>query len=364
MSFSSANLTTLILLTGIVCNVGCASTRSLTGKMKAFVMRSPVDELDPLMNESGELSSEYRVAKKQLTRADDTMLKFARWREDLGDYQEAKEHYREILTDNPESLPARLGIARIEFAIGRVTEAQEILAATARKHPDSPQVWMEMGRIHSLQEEWDQAIQSLEKAVAIAPASDPALFKATRYELGLALARNDQTEAAQPFLTSAVGSAAAQFNIGFVLHEQGRNEDAAQWFQRALDSHPDERTRFQSTQMLTKLGYGDRSDNTQLVSWPKQKSTIDVRQTSYKSFRETPGGGATPSTAGTVNPKAPVPTSQRSGQASIYPSGMPGDNTLSTPQWPGNSQTGRSTPPQPHNAAGGIVAPPQWRANP
>ncbi|MDG1894595.1 MAG: tetratricopeptide repeat protein, partial [Fuerstiella sp.] len=199
MNISAAKLSTLFLMFPIVVNVGCASTQALPGKMKAFVTREPVDELDPLLNESSDLSAEYRAAKKQLTQADDTMLKFARWREDLGDYREAKEHYRQLLADNPNSLEARLGIARIEFTTGRVTEAQAILTATARKHPESPEVWVEMGRIHSNQEEWGQAIESLEKAIALAPASDPVLFKATRYELGLALARNDRAEEARPY---------------------------------------------------------------------------------------------------------------------------------------------------------------------
>ena len=343
-------------------------------------MGSPVDELDPLLNEPDDLSPEYHAAKKQLTRADDTMLKFARWREDLGDYQEAKEHYREILADNPDSLQARLGIARIEFAIGRVAESQAILAATARKHPDSPQVWMEIGQIHSDQEEWDQAIESLKKAAAIAPSSNPALFKATRYELGLALARNDQTEEARPYLTTAVGAAAAQFNIGFVLHEQGRNQEASHWFQRALDSHPDDRTRIQSTKMLTQLGFGDGADNTQLASWPKRQSTVDVRLTSFESSRETPGTGAadgmTPTIAGRASQQNPVSTSQPAQQAATYPSiGQPQQtpnpsmapsyDTPSTPQWQATSRKNRKTVPQQfYNNASEVIAPPQWRANP
>ncbi|MCP4175907.1 MAG: tetratricopeptide repeat protein [Fuerstiella sp.] len=379
MKSSATNLPPLLLLAGMVCNVGCTSTGNLPARMKAFVVRSPVDELDPLINESDELSAEFRIAKKQLTRADDTMLKFARWREDLGDYQEAKEHYREILTDNPDSLEARMGIARIEFAIGRVAEAQAILAATARKHPDSPEVWMETGRIHSNQEEWEQAIQSLEKAVAIAPPSDPALFKATRYELGLALARNGQTEEARPHLTAAVGSAAALFNIGFVLHEQGHNQDASTWFQRALDSHPDERTHFQSIQMLTKLGAANSDKNSQLAAWPKQESTVDVRLTSYRSSRETPGvsaaGSTTPDSAGTVRLKAPVTTSPPAGRGLTYPSaGQPGStsspsrtsdyHTPSTPQWQGSSPSRRTATPWSASGAPKVVAPAQWRANP
>ncbi|MEO2015990.1 MAG: tetratricopeptide repeat protein [Fuerstiella sp.] len=379
MNFSTTNLTTLFLLAGMVCNVGCTTARKLPGQMKALVTRSPVDELDPLMNESGALSEEYRTAKKQLTRADDTMLKFARWREDLGDYQEAKEHYREILTDNPDSLEARLGIARIEFATGRVAEAQAILAATGRKHPDSPEVWMEIGRIHSHQEEWDQAVQSLEKAVAIAPSSDPALFKATRYELGLALARNDQTEEARPHLTAAVGAAAGLFNIGFVLHEQGRNQDASTWFQRALDSHPDERTRFQSTQMLTRLGGANGGENTQMAEWPRQESSVDVSLTSYQSYHETPGitpaGGATPTPAGTVRLKAPVSTSDAAGQSQTYPPigqrqstsdpwGLAKNHTPSTPQWQGNPASHQSITPWSNNNVPKVVAPAQWRANP
>ncbi|MCP4505677.1 MAG: tetratricopeptide repeat protein [Fuerstiella sp.] len=355
MNHSIYNLASVFLGAGMVFSVGCASTQSLPGKMKSFVMGERVDKLDPLLHESDELSTEYRAAKKQLSRADDTMMKFARWREDLGDYQEAKDHYRQILADNPDSLNARLGIARIEFTTGRVTEAQAILAATARKHPDSPEVWVEIGRIHSNQEQWDQAIESLEKAVAISPASDPALFKATRYELGLALARNDRAEEARPHLTSAVGSAAALFNIGFVLHEQGRDQEASQWFQRALDAHPDERTRVQSTKMLAKLGVVNGPTETQLVAWPRKQSTVDVSLTSYQKFHEKPGSDATGKNTLTVAGAARSPSSDtisRSGRGQIYSS-----NALSTS---GLSASGQRTEESSRTSSYGTSSPPLW----
>ena len=372
MNLSTASLANVFLCVSMVLSVGCASTQKLPGKMKAFVMGERVDKLDPLLNESDELSAEYREARKRLTKADDTMLKFARWREDLGDYQEAKERYREILVGNPDSLEARLGIARIEFTTGRVTEAQAILAATARKHPDSPEVWVEAGRIHSNQEQWSQAIESLEKAVALAPASDPVLFKATRYELGLALARDDRAEEAQPHLTSAVGSAAALFNIGYVLHEQGRDQDASQWFQRALDSHPDERTRVQSTKMLAKLGVNSGDAETQLAAWPRQQSTVDVSLTSYQKFHETPGSSAAVSNAPTVagasrstSSVATTPahsTNAASSSVSARPntglSRTSSYGTSSPPQWNGQSS---AVTPQASNSMQGVVAPTQWR---
>jgi tetratricopeptide (TPR) repeat protein len=383
MNLSTVSLANVFLCVGMGLSVGCASTQSLPGKMKVFVMGERIDKLDPLLNESDELSAEYCAAKKQLTRADDTMLKFARWREDLGDYQEAKEHYREILTDNADNLDARLGIARIEFMTGRVTEAQAILAATARKHPDSPEVWIETGRIHSNQEEWGQAIESLEKAVALAPASDPALFKATRYELGLALARNDQAEEARPYLTSAVGSAAALFNIGYVLHEQRRDQAASQWFQRALDSHPDERTRIQSAKMLAKLGVNGGAADAQLAAWSRKQSTIDVSLTNYQRIQEIPGTGATgsnfPTVAGaarstslaaTTEParlapvvstnSRPTASSSVSTRSTADRSRASNHSTSSPPQWNGQPS---AVSPQFENSMNGVVAPTQWRAS-
>ncbi|MEZ6130405.1 MAG: tetratricopeptide repeat protein [Planctomycetaceae bacterium] len=265
---------------------GCTTLENVPGKMKSLVSRAP-DPTDPLANVVGKPGKDYKAAKKELHAPEETMLKFARWREDLGDHSESLERYREILRGNPDSVDARLGIARIEYKTGRVHEAEEILKATARQHPENQTVWLEMGRIQTEREEFGEAVQSLTKAVNIDSSS-----QAARYQLGLALARGDRLEEAKPHLEFAVGESAALFNIGFVLHEAGRNEEAIHWLQQALASHPDQRTEQSAQQMLALVRSGKTIDNA-AVAAKKAPGKIDLQLTSYESYTENPARPAT-----------------------------------------------------------------------
>ena len=284
---------------------GCSTLQSVPGRMKAMVFRT-TDENDPLANISNSVADSYESAQKELKTADKTMLTFARWREDMGDYSEAKEKYRNILADNPHNVDARLGIARVEFATGRVTEAIDILNATGRKYPKRADVWSELGRIQVEREQWGPAVESLTKAVDMKPDDQSA-----RYQLGVALAKSDRLQEAQPHLTAAVGESAAMYNIGFVLNQQNRTQESAAWFRKALNSHPDQRTKALSSQMLAKLEQGGQNAaSNSMIAASKQKSTVDVELTSYEAYREVPGtpnGGAPngdPQNSGTVAQQA------------------------------------------------------------
>lgn len=109
---------------------------------------------DPLAHLPEEATDSYKTARKSLNQGEETLLKFARWREEMGDHTEAKSQYTNILAENPECVDARLGIARVEYATGRVAEAVEILQATTQRHPSHAQTWAELGRIQSDREEW------------------------------------------------------------------------------------------------------------------------------------------------------------------------------------------------------------------
>ena len=268
----------------VIVVTGCASIQNVPSRVKSFVTRSP-DSDDPLVAESGDVSTSYRKAKRELKNADLTMLKFARWSEEKGDHAEAKERYQDVLADNPENVEARLGIARVEFATGRKAEAEEILKLTAHRHPDEAEVWIERGRVQSAQEQWGAAVQSLTKAVQLQPSSQEA-----QYELGLALARSDRLDEAQSHLAQAVGESPALYNIGYVLYEADRPEEAAHWFDRALKSHPDERTRTMARRMLKDIkrpgGYGPTSNQVATATSPR--SSVNMQLTSFQSYRETP----------------------------------------------------------------------------
>ena len=196
-----------------------------------------------------ELSPEFREAQKVFKKdPEGTLLAWARWQEDVGEYGEARKKYRELLIAYPDNIEAQLGLARIELSCGRVKQAEDILTEVAKQRPTNAPVRLELGRLYTQQEDWQKAIAAFEDASSMDREN-----QVCRYELGIAFARSHRYDQALSHLTYAVGESAANYNIGYVLHEQGNDAEAAEWFQNALQTHPDARTAEKTNAMLAQL---------------------------------------------------------------------------------------------------------------
>ncbi len=353
--------------------VGCSTLQGIPGKMKSMVSREQ-DLNDPLANVSVDVSSDFKAARKELKSADDTLLKYAQMREDMGNHDVALDRYRELLADNPDNVNARLGIARIEYKNGRVHEAEEILKATARRHPENQQVWVDMGKIQADRKEHGASIQSLEKAVAIDSSSQVA-----RFELGLALARGDRLEEAKSHLGFAVGESAALYNIGYVLNESDRTEEAMHFFQQTLESFPNAQTKNSATQMIASLEQGNSfTAADQLAAKQKTPSRVLMQQSSYQEWKETPAADGTLSKT-VLNSTAPQNTPQSAPH--VLPPATPSQpwppaiqqvaHASQSPQWARSSPQTASvipsaaaiTPPIVQNRqAMNVADPPKWKS--
>lgn len=211
-----------------------------------------------------ELSPEFREAQKVFkVDPEGSLVKWARWQEDVGEYGEARKKYREILVAYPENIDAQLGLARIELSCGRVKQAEEILLEVAAKRPTNAPVRLELGRLYTHQEDWNKAIAAFEDASAIDRDN-----QVCRYELGVAFARCHRFDQALSHLTYAVGESAANYNIGYILHEQGNDADAAEWFENALQTHPDQKTAEKTRAMLAQLDPNNSRDRNSPPTYP------------------------------------------------------------------------------------------------
>jgi tetratricopeptide (TPR) repeat protein len=205
------------------------------------------------------------------------LLAWARWQEDVGEYGEARRKYRELLIAYPENIEAQLGLARIELACGRVQQAEEILTAVAAERPTNMPVRLELGRLYTQQEAWPKAIAAFEAASAIDPEN-----QVCRYELGVVFARSHRFDQALSHLTYAVGGSAANYNIGYVLHEQGNDADAVEWFQNALNSHPDSNTAERTRAILAQLSPKNSRDRYSSPAFPSAHSPTQAIATRSK----------------------------------------------------------------------------------
>ena len=269
------SLTTLLLVAAFGTSAGCASSGKSHFWAKPFAStqsEAASEETEdkksaPLANkdktalaslkksfshsksEKDELSPEFIAAQKTLKKnPEKTLLAWARYQEDIGEYAEARRKYREIQIAYPDNLEAHLGMARIEMLTGRSKQSEQILTDLVKDHPESTAVRISIGQMYAQQEKWDEAIRAFEDACEIDPENQDC-----RYELGVAFARVGNFDQALSNLSFSVGEPAAHYNIGYILHEQGRDADAAEWFQNALSLHPDHQTADKSKAMLAKL---------------------------------------------------------------------------------------------------------------
>lgn len=255
-------LTTLLATAALSLSAGCASTGSLPAWTNASTWFDRGTDASATPDDSAvassksrskesrneELSPEFRAAQKTFKNTEKTLLAWARYQEDIGEYAEARKMYHELQIAYPKNLEAHLGMARIEILTGRSQQAEQLLSEMKKDYPDNSSIKVELGRLYSQQEEWDKAIREFEDACDVEPDDQNC-----RYELGVALARAGKFDQALSHLTFAVGAPAANYNIGYILNEQGKEADAAEWIQNALQMHPDQRTAEKAKAMLAKM---------------------------------------------------------------------------------------------------------------
>lgn len=261
----------IVLLVGTAFSTGCAMDGVKIPFRDSIAARwnNVAPETD-VARDSGKLSSEFREAQKVFKKDPErTLLAWARWQEDVGEYGEARRKYRELLVAYPDNIEAQLGLARIELSCGRVQQAEEILTTLAKKRPENTPVRLELGRLYTQQEDWQKAISAFEDASAIDPEN-----QVCRYELGVAFARSHRFDQALSHLTYAVGGSAAHYNIGYILHEQGNDTEAVEWFQNALQSHPDPQTAEKTRMMLTQLSPNEFRDRNSRPAYPPANPAV------------------------------------------------------------------------------------------
>ena len=200
--------------------VGCNSTKPFSG-MTWFPARK------------SETSAQYASAKKQLDNPEDVFLSYARWKEDVNSLAEAKRAYEDVLADSPDSTEAMLGLARVSQLSGRTKDAERRFREAYEQHPGDPKIMHALGQFYASENRWDEAIAML-KSAALAGPNQPVY----QYHLGETLARAGQFDEAIPHFAESVGTAEGYYNVGFILAEQGKSLQAAEYLEEAISRKP------------------------------------------------------------------------------------------------------------------------------
>lgn len=219
------------LILGLACSVapfaGCAQgPQTSQGGLFSWFRSRPLTERE-------QFNQERKQVAKRLQDPGHLQLKYAQWRESVGDLADARQSYQIALNENPKSLEAKLGLARLDQLAGRSKEAEEGFQNALKSRPGDPQATNALGQFYASQKQWEKALPLLEEASDAAPGE-----LTYRYHLAVATAQSGDINGAFPHFHQALGEAEAHYNIGFMLAEQGHKDMARQRFQKALAVNP------------------------------------------------------------------------------------------------------------------------------
>ncbi|HXU10439.1 MAG TPA: tetratricopeptide repeat protein, partial [Candidatus Binatia bacterium] len=103
------------------------------------------------------------------------------------DYETALAEFRAIAREDPDDPQVHLHLGSTLLALGRPDEAQAALERCLALDPRNERGLAEMGRLHALANRLDQAIATLEKAVAV----NPEFAEPHYYLAGIYMARGE-----------------------------------------------------------------------------------------------------------------------------------------------------------------------------
>ncbi len=223
----SLRMPVLICLCGIA--AGCVTTETTAGG--SFKSGGSGKYGEPA---SREVAAKPKSKKKvDTTPTPKSQLAFAVLQERQGDRDEARRSYEKVLATDTRSVDAIIGLARLDELAGRTSDAEAGLKKAIRIEPRSGRTLDALGQFYVNQKRWDEAITTLQSATAAAPEE-----KNYQFHYAIALAKSGAIDRAAPILVDSVGSAAAHYNIGLILHERGDLAASEEQFTAAILENP------------------------------------------------------------------------------------------------------------------------------
>ena len=180
-------------------------------------------------------SSSIPKTEKDLKKPTQLHLSYAKLQEQLGYFKEARSSYEKVISKEPQSVEANIGLGRLEAMAGHYEQAEKQFRNAIAIAPKSPEALFAYGKFLATQQRYTEAIVEMQKAVQQSPANNT-----YKFEIGLTLARAGQLEESYVALSELVGHAEAYYNIGYIALKERKDPATAQrYFQQALVVNPE-----------------------------------------------------------------------------------------------------------------------------
>ncbi len=153
------------------------------------------------------------------------------------DYDSAVAVWSDVVAKRPNNARAHLNLGDTFYRMGKMKEAKDEFAASARLNPANPEARYGLGVALAAVRDFDGAITEYEAALRLRPA-----YADAHNGLGAVYAMQGKTEDAIAEYTKTVDlnpdHANAHYNLGMALAKQGQTEEAARHYREALRVDP------------------------------------------------------------------------------------------------------------------------------
>jgi Tfp pilus assembly protein PilF len=150
-----------------------------------------------------------------------------------GEYEKATQYYRRVLKKDPDHLGALLGYGHLLDWQNDLPAATVQYRKAAKHHPNSGKAHNDLGLCYARRRMFRESAESLRIAVRLEPTK-----KLYRNNLATVLVNTGQSQEALSHLVKTHGSAAAHYNVGFLLTKTGDMQRAEYHFTQALRADP------------------------------------------------------------------------------------------------------------------------------
>ncbi|MFK7819017.1 MAG: tetratricopeptide repeat protein [Planctomycetaceae bacterium] len=186
------------------------------------------------------IPQEYADMKAATDNPEKIMLSLASYFQEAADKQgnpalleQARQKYTTLLTDNPNSLKAMIGLAQVDLKADRLGDAESMYKTVLAKFPNDPEAMSAVAGFFNATDRPGEVLKLLPKAIQANPED-----RALRSQMGVALVKAGQSEAAVPHFTKIGGQASAYATIGQLLVDQDKTQEAEQYLRRAIERNP------------------------------------------------------------------------------------------------------------------------------
>ena len=184
----------------------------------------------PVTSESDPLSLQAPVGPP----TPQLFVSLAQMAERQGNVEQARHQYKQALAQWPNDVNVLRSAARMEDRAGHLDWAEYLYQRAATADPHNAGTLNDLGLCLARQGKLDQAVQTIEQAVHIQP--DKALY---RNNVATVLVEQRQDQKALAHLAAVHAPAEASYNMGQLLIQRNREDEAEPYFVAALQQDPE-----------------------------------------------------------------------------------------------------------------------------